>query len=322
MSSEESETSISSKKDIVFEEESTPFVSSDIVESDSDSGSYAPPRPGSNTEINRLKEQKKVAKFLPSIQKSPAKKSSSENIETKKKNKALFREKITDYTGDDENEGDSKKSSEEASEDKEKYKRKYPTEKRNSKILENLEENLNDNSDDVEEELKKKSVIEITNDDDSIAHGDDDEVPAEFVVEKVVDTKMQKGKRHYLLKWVGYPHDDNTWEPEENVFCTELVADFWELRNSQKHGSTNSAAKKKRTSETLEDRDSKKKKHGSEPTSSKSPSKSSSILESKKNNPATSTKLNGTKKNSKVSDELRKEFDEIAKENLGGSNDE
>lgn len=59
------------------------------------------------------------------------------------------------------------------------------------------------------------------------------ESPEGFIVESIVDKLITPdGKVHYLLKWKGYPHTDNTWEPEENLNCPELMEKFEKKRKS------------------------------------------------------------------------------------------
>ncbi|KAL5269132.1 hypothetical protein ACHWQZ_G002829 [Mnemiopsis leidyi] len=48
-----------------------------------------------------------------------------------------------------------------------------------------------------------------------------------FVVEKVLDRYIDElGNKWFYLKWLGYPEDQSTWEPEQNVDCTGLIREF------------------------------------------------------------------------------------------------
>jgi Chromo (CHRromatin Organisation MOdifier) domain len=51
----------------------------------------------------------------------------------------------------------------------------------------------------------------------------------EYEVEQVLDSRRKgRGKGHleYFLKWEGYPHAHNTWEPADQVHMDDLVEEF------------------------------------------------------------------------------------------------
>lgn len=78
--------------------------------------------------------------------------------------------------------------------------------------------------------------------------GKDKESLKEFEVERIIEVHFKKnGKREFLIRWKGFTATDDTWEPEENLNCSELInkfmqklekvktADFRELRANRAH---------------------------------------------------------------------------------------
>lgn len=56
-----------------------------------------------------------------------------------------------------------------------------------------------------------------------------------YEVEKVVDKRMHKGKVEYLLKWKGYSSNENTWEHEDSLDCSELLQEYESNRARERH---------------------------------------------------------------------------------------
>ncbi|XP_057293747.1 chromobox protein homolog 1-like [Hydractinia symbiolongicarpus] len=54
-----------------------------------------------------------------------------------------------------------------------------------------------------------------------------EEEEEEYVVEKILKHRVtKKGKTEYYLKWKGFPSEENTWEPAENLNCPELIEQY------------------------------------------------------------------------------------------------
>lgn len=58
-----------------------------------------------------------------------------------------------------------------------------------------------------------------------------DDAECSYDVEEIIKKRTRNNKTEYLLKWVG--NFKNSWEPEENLHCVEMIADF-EIRQGHK----------------------------------------------------------------------------------------
>ena len=63
---------------------------------------------------------------------------------------------------------------------------------------------------------------------------EDDDVEEEFVVEKILKHRTtKKGTIEYFLKWKGFPNEENTWEPAENLNCPDLIDAYKKLQEDK-----------------------------------------------------------------------------------------
>ncbi|CAJ0571263.1 unnamed protein product, partial [Mesorhabditis spiculigera] len=68
-----------------------------------------------------------------------------------------------------------------------------------------------------------------------------------FSVERIVKMRMRKGKREYLVKWVGWPDSANTWEPTKNILDPTLFDIFHEEQQEGKKRDSSGSGRKRRS---------------------------------------------------------------------------
>ena len=89
----------------------------------------------------------------------------------------------------------------------------------------------------------------------------------EYNVEKIVGMKKINGKKHYLVKWEGFPSSQNTWEPVEHLEMVKMMIkqfekDYEEKQRAKpelpkiqtKRTNDNSATKTKESKENKNDK--------------------------------------------------------------------
>ncbi|KAL6425574.1 hypothetical protein ACFW04_009609 [Cataglyphis niger] len=74
---------------------------------------------------------------------------------------------------------------------------------------------------------KSKASPKKQNENDEQNNKDDKETLKEFEVEKIIEVRFKKnGTKEFLIRWKGFSPADDTWEPEKNLNCSELIAKF------------------------------------------------------------------------------------------------
>ena len=67
---------------------------------------------------------------------------------------------------------------------------------------------------------------------------DDDQVVIDnqsiFAAERILKKRKRKGKLQYKVKWLGYPENQSTWEPEENIWIKVEHFEHGQKRNQRK----------------------------------------------------------------------------------------
>jgi len=53
-----------------------------------------------------------------------------------------------------------------------------------------------------------------------------------FIVEKILQHKIESGKKFYLCKWKGYSSASNSWTAEDDFDDLEIIRNYWKSKSN------------------------------------------------------------------------------------------
>lgn len=78
--------------------------------------------------------------------------------------------------------------------------------------------------DDEKSETNGDSAVDSVDNGDATAGGEDEG----YEVEDIVDHKFKGKKKYFKIRWKNYEEDQDTWEPEEDLACPEIIERYLE----------------------------------------------------------------------------------------------
>jgi len=100
--------------------------------------------------------------------------------------------------------------------------------------------NIKDIQKAIEKEGLERVEREAREEEELLENNEEEEEQVDYEVEEILDYAFckvdQVGK--YFVKWVGWSSDTNTWEPEANLECTDLLVNFYKTRLAERETMT------------------------------------------------------------------------------------
>ena len=48
----------------------------------------------------------------------------------------------------------------------------------------------------------------------------------EYQIEEIIDERINRRKKQYLVKWLGYPVSENSWVDEKDIHADKLLEEY------------------------------------------------------------------------------------------------
>ncbi|XP_068081276.1 chromobox protein homolog 5 isoform X1 [Anabrus simplex] len=154
--------------------------------------------------------------------------------------------------------GNEASENESESEDKPSPKKKSKRGKKNDASQKANEDGI---ADEGSEKRKRRSTGTAKSEDN-----DEEAAEEEYEVEKVVDSKIVRGQTQYKIRWKGFSPENDTWEPEEDLNCPELIQEFLKSQPEEAKGKDSKNKKRGGKTSAAEPKSKKKKKDSEEET--------------------------------------------------------